>query len=324
MKILVTGGAGYIGSITTQILCDSQHNVVVFDNLERGYRQAVDQRAKFIQGDLRNKQDIFKALDYEKPDAVIHFAAYIEVGESMIKPNEFFENNVMGSLNLIKAMNETGCKKIIFSSTCATYGTPDKIPMDESLKQRPESVYGESKLISEKIFSWAKEIHNIDYVFLRYFNACGATDIYGEAHNPETHLIPLILQVAQGKRNEIKLFGDDYPTRDGTCIRDYIHVKDLAQAHILALKSTISGVYNLGNGEGYTVKEVIDVCRKITNHPIPMSIKPRRSGDCTTLVADSSKARDEMGWEPRYPDLESIITSAWNWHQKYPDGYTEG
>ena len=322
MKILVAGGAGYIGSVTTQMLCHADHQVVVFDNLERGYRPAVEPRAHFIPGDLRNKQDIQSALEVEQPDAIIHFAAYIEVGESMKEPLPFFENNVTGSLNLMQAMVETGCKKLIFSSTCATYGTPEKIPMDESLPQHPESVYGESKLLCEKIFQWAEKIHGVECVFLRYFNACGATEAYGEAHIPESHLIPLILQVAQGKREKIYIFGDDYETRDGTCVRDYIHIKDLAQAHILALKPEIRGAYNLGNGGGYTVKEVIDVCRNVTGHPIPAEVQPRREGDCTILVADATKAHHELGWDPQYPDLETIVKTAWAWHQAHPNGYS--
>ncbi|OUX37730.1 MAG: UDP-glucose 4-epimerase GalE [Kiritimatiellaceae bacterium TMED266] len=322
MKVLVAGGAGYIGSVTTQLLCDAGHDVVVFDNLERGYRPAVDPRATFIQGDLRNKEDILTALQTEQPEAVIHFAAYIEVGESMKEPLPFFENNVSGSLNLMHAMVEADCKKLIFSSTCATYGTPEKIPMDESLPQHPESVYGESKLLCEKIFQWAEQIHGVECVFLRYFNACGATEAYGEAHIPESHLIPLILQVAQGKREKIYIFGDDYETRDGTCVRDYIHIKDLAQAHILALEPGIRGAFNLGNGDGYSVKEVIDVCRRVTGHPIPAEIQPRRAGDCTTLVADATKARTQLGWNPQYASLETIVQSAWTWHQAHPEGYS--
>lgn len=322
MKVLVAGGAGYIGSVTTQLLCDAGHDVVVFDNLERGYCPAVDPRATFIQGDLRNKEDILTALQTEQPEAVIHFAAYIEVGESMKEPLPFFENNVSGSLNLMHAMVEANCKKLIFSSTCATYGTPEKIPMDESLPQHPESVYGESKLLCEKIFQWAEQIHGVECVFLRYFNACGATEAYGEAHIPESHLIPLILQVAQGKREKIYIFGDDYETRDGTCVRDYIHIKDLAQAHILALEPGIRGAFNLGNGDGYTVKEVIDVCRRVTGHPIPAEIQPRRAGDCTTLVADATKARTQLGWNPQYASLETIVQSAWTWHQAHPEGYS--
>jgi UDP-glucose 4-epimerase len=321
MKVFVAGGAGYIGSVTTEMLCDEGHDVVVFDNLERGYRPAVDARAKFIQGDLRYKEDIKSALLAERPDAVIHFAAYIEVGESMTDPLPFFENNVGGSLNLISGMVEAGCKKLIFSSTCATYGTPEKMPMDETLPQKPESVYGESKLLCEKIFHWAQEIHGVECVFLRYFNACGATEKYGEAHQPESHLIPLILQVAMGKREKIYIFGDDYETRDGTCVRDYIHIKDLAQAHILALRSGISGAFNLGNGDGYTVREVIEVCREVTGHPIPAEPQPRRAGDCTALVADAAKAKSVLGWNPQHAELKDIVESAWNWHQAHPEGY---
>jgi UDP-glucose 4-epimerase len=321
MKVLVAGGAGYIGSVTTEMLCDAGHDVVVFDNLERGHRAAIDPRASFVQGDLRNKDEIGRALLAERPDAVIHFAAYIEVGESMRDPMPFFENNVSGSLNLMTAMVASGCKKLIFSSTCATYGTPDRMPMDETLPQKPESVYGESKYLCEHIFKWGQEIHGIECVFLRYFNACGATETYGEAHNPESHLIPLVLQVAQGKREKIFIFGEDYETRDGTCVRDYIHIKDLAQAHILALKSGIGGGFNLGNGDGYTVKEVIDVCREVTGHPIPAEMQPRRPGDCTALVADATKAKTVLGWDPKFADLKTIVQSAWDWHQAHPNGY---
>ncbi len=321
MKILVAGGAGYIGSVTTEMLCDAGHEVVVFDNLERGHAEAIDPRAKFIQGDLRNKSDIVETMQAEKPEAVIHFAAYIEVGESMREPMPFYENNVGGSLNLMSAMVASDCKKLIFSSTCATYGTPERMPMDETLPQHPESVYGDSKYVCEHIFGWGGEIHGIECVFLRYFNACGATAKYGEAHNPESHLIPLVLQVAQGKREKIFIFGDDYETRDGTCVRDYIHIKDLAQAHILALKPGIRGGYNLGNGDGYTVKEVIEVCREVTGHPIPAELEPRRAGDCTALVADATKAKTELGWNPQFADLKSIVQSAWDWHQAHPNGY---
>jgi UDP-glucose 4-epimerase len=321
MKVFVAGGAGYIGSVTTEMLCDEGHKVVVFDNLERGFQAAVDPRAKFLQGDLRYKEDIKSALLAERPDAIIHFAAYIEIGESMKEPMPFFENNVSGSLNLMSAMVESGCKKLIFSSTCATYGTPARMPMDETLPQHPESVYGESKLLCEKMFRWGQEIHGIECVFLRYFNACGATEKYGEAHHPESHLIPLVLQVPLGKRDAICIFGDDYETRDGTCVRDYIHIRDLAQAHILALKPGIRGGYNLGNGDGYTVKEVIEVCRAVTGHPIPVELKPRRPGDLTALVADATRARTELGWDPQFPDLKSIVQSAWDWHRTNPDGY---
>jgi len=323
MKVLVAGGAGYIGSVTTEMLCDAGHEVTVFDNLERGHRAAVDLRAAFIQGDLRKPESIAAALAAVKPEAVIHFAAYIEVGESMVNPLPFFENNVSGSLNLVKAMVAADCKKLIFSSTCATYGTPEKMPMDETLPQIPESVYGESKLICEKMFRWAEKIHGVECVFLRYFNACGATTKYGEDHRPETHLIPLILQVPLGQREKIYIFGGDYDTPDGTCIRDYIHIRDLAQAHILALKPGLSGAFNLGNGDGYSVKEVIDVAREVTGHPIPAEMQPRRAGDCTRLISDSTKAKTILGWKPGYADLRSIVESAWNWHRANPAGYAE-
>ena len=323
MKVLVAGGAGYIGSVTTEMLCDAGHDVTVLDNLERCHRAAVDPRAAFVQADLRKPEELKTAFEAVRPEAVIHFAAYIEVGESMTNPMPFFENNVSGSLNLMKAMVAADCKKLIFSSTCATYGTPEKMPMDETLPQKPESVYGESKLLCEKIFQWAEQIHGVECVFLRYFNACGATEKYGEAHNPESHLIPLVLRVPQGKREKIFIFGEDYETRDGTCVRDYIHIKDLAQAHILALKEGTSGAFNLGNGDGYTVKEVIDVCREVTGHPIPAESQPRRPGDCTALVADATKARTVLGWDPQHADLREIVESAWNWHQAHPDGYAD-
>ena len=323
MKVLVAGGAGYIGSVTTEMLCDAGHAVTVFDNLERGHRAAVDPRAEFIQGDLRRPETIATAFAAANPEAVIHFAAYIEVGESMVEPLPFFENNVAGSLNLMKAMVAADCKKLIFSSTCATYGTPEKMPMDESLPQKPESVYGESKLLCEKIFQWSEKIHGVECVFLRYFNACGATEKYGEDHHPESHLIPLILQVPLGKREKIFIFGEDYDTPDGTAIRDYIHIRDLAQAHILALKPGISGAFNLGNGDGYSVKEVIEVAREVTGHPIPAEVQPRRAGDCTRLISDSAKAKTVLGWKPEHADLHSIVQSAWNWHQAQPDGYED-
>ncbi len=323
MKVLVTGGAGYIGSVTTEMLCDAGHEVIIFDNLERGYRAAIDARAKFIQGDLRVNSDILTAMAEVVPDAVIHFAAYIEVGESMNVPIPFFENNVSGALHLLEAMVANDVEKLIFSSTCATYGTPERIPMDEALPQHPESVYGESKLMCENLFKWAKKIHGLNPVFLRYFNAAGATAKYGEAHKPETHLIPLILQVPMGQREKIFIFGDDYDTPDGTCIRDYIHIRDLAQAHILALEPEIKGAFNLGNGDGYSVKEVIEVAREVTGHPIPAKLEPRRAGDCARLVSDSTKAKEVLGWKPEYADLHSIVESAWNWHKAHPNGYNK-
>ena len=321
MKILVTGGAGYVGSVTTHLLCNKGYDVTVFDNLERGFKEAIDERAYFIKGDLRNEKDILTAIDEVSPDAIIHFAAYIEVGESMKHPKMFSENNVGGSKNLIKAIINSSCKKLIFSSTCAVYGTPERIPLDESLPHNPQSIYAENKSECESLFLEASKNYDFECVFLRYFNASGASKNYGESHNPETHLIPLILQVALNQRKQIYIYGDDYKTKDGTCIRDYIHIEDLADAHISALKKGINGAYNLGNGNGYSVKEVINVCRKITNHPIPSKIVPARKGDSTILIADSSKAKNELNWTPKYPDLESIILSAWKWHKINPKGY---
>lgn len=321
--ILVAGGAGYIGSVTVAQLCDAGYTVVVVDNLERGYREAVDKRAIFIHADLRDKQAVLDIFAEHTPAAVIHFAAYIEVGESMSAPLAFFENNLLSPLNLMFAMQEQGTKKIIFSSTCATYGTPAVMPMNEDLPQHPESVYGESKLMAEHMFTWASSIHNFQTVFLRYFNASGAAGPLGEGHKPETHLIPLVLQVAMGQREKIYVFGDDYDTPDGSCIRDYIHVSDLAQAHVLALQDGISGAFNLGNGSGYSVKEVIQTARDITGHPIPAELVERRAGDPARLISDSAKARRVLGWKPRYPKLEDIISSAWDWHRSHPDGYGE-
>lgn len=322
MKILVTGGAGYVGSVTTHLLCNQLHEVIVFDNLERGFRSAIDPRALFVEGDLRNKKDILDVIQTNDPDAVIHFAGYIEVGESMKNPKEFTLNNVGGTKNLIDSMIQSSCRKVIFSSTCAVYGTPKVVPLSETLPHRPQSVYAKNKSECERLFLEASNKHDFECVFLRYFNASGAMEKYGEAHNPETHLIPLILQVALNKRKIINIYGNNYDTFDGTCIRDYIHIEDLAIAHIAALKKGVSGAFNLGNGNGYSVKQVIDVCRKITNHSIPSKVVSPREGDSTILISDSTKAKNELGWIPKYPDIESIIASAWEWHKSHPDGYS--
>ena len=321
MKIFLTGGAGYIGSITTECLLNEGHEVSVFDNLEQGHREAIDPRAGFIQGDLRDRDAVREAMISVRPDAVMHFAAYALVGESMDDPMMYFRNNVAGGIHLVEALLAADVKKFIFSSTCATYGFPDRIPMTEDLPQRPVNPYGESKLMFEKILLWAQERKGVQPVFLRYFNASGATGKYGEDHEPESHLIPLVLFVAQGKRDKIMIFGDDYDTPDGTCIRDYIHIVDLAQAHILAVTGDHTGAFNLGNGSGYSVKEVIDVAREVTGHPIPAEVAPRRPGDPDRLVASSKKAHDVLGWKPQYPDLQDIIEHAWAWHQAHPDGY---
>jgi UDP-glucose 4-epimerase len=321
MKVLVTGGAGYIGSVTTECLLNEGHEVVVFDNLEKGHRAAIDDRATLEVGDLRNPDDILRVMKAEKPDAVMHFAAYALVGESMENPGMYYENNLMGGINLANAMQATGVPKIVFSSTCATYGQPDRVPITEDTLQRPGNPYGESKLAFEKALRWYKDIYGIETVFLRYFNACGATEKFGEDHTPESHLIPLVLQVALGKRDKVFIFGDDYETPDGTCLRDYIHILDLAQAHILALTGDHSGAFNLGTGTGYSVKEVIDTAREVTGHAIPAEIAERRPGDPPRLVAGNAKARTELGWNPQFDDLRQIVASAWAWHQEHPNGY---
>ncbi len=323
MKIFVTGGAGYIGSVTSELLLDKGHQVVIFDNLERGHRPAVDPRAQFIGGDLRHHEQIEQAVAAARPDAVMHFAAYALVGESMEFPERYFRNNVIGGIHLAEAMRLSGVKKIIFSSTCATYGQPEKMPMTEDLPQRPANPYGESKLMLETVLKWYQQLHGFQPVFLRYFNACGATEKFGEDHDPETHLIPNVLKVALGQKKKVQIFGDDYDTPDGTCIRDYIHIVDLAQAHILALNEGISGAFNLGNGDGYSVKQVIDVARELTGHPIPAEMAPRRPGDPTRLIAGAQKAHDVLGWKPRYPDIRTIVQHAWAWHKAHPGGYAK-
>lgn len=321
MKILVTGGSGYIGSVTTELLCDDGHDVMVFDNLERGHREAVDPRARLVVGDLREPQPIRDALRAWRPDAVVHFAAYALVGESMQEPHTYFENNVGGGLNLLDAMLRADVRKIIFSSTCATYGQPDVLPMTEALPQRPTNPYGESKLMFETALRWEQERRGLQPVFLRYFNACGATEKYGEDHEPETHLIPNVLKVALGQAPAVPVFGDDYDTPDGTCIRDYIHIVDLARAHILALEKDVTGPFNLGTGTGFSVRQVIETCRQVTGHPIPVALSPRRPGDPAGLVAGAEKAKTVLGWQPRYPDLKTIVQHAWDWHRAHPRGY---
>ncbi len=321
MKLFVTGGAGYIGSVTSEMLLNQGHKVTIFDSLERGHRDAVDPRAKFVKGDLRERDSILKAMKAAKPDAVMHFAAYALVGESMEDPNLYFRNNVVGGQNLVEAMRAADVPKIIFSSTCATYGQPKKMPMAEDLPQCPQNPYGESKLMFEKILAWCGDRYGLKSVFLRYFNAAGASGKYGEDHTPESHLIPNVLFVALGKRKNVKIFGDDYPTPDGTCIRDYIHIADLAQAHILAVEKDVAGPFNLGNGDGYSVKEVVDISREITGRRIKADIAPRRPGDPARLIASAKKAHKVLGWRPQYPDLRQIIESAWKWHLAHPNGY---
>lgn len=329
MSILVLGGAGYIGSHTVQALVDAGRSVVVADNLSTGFKKAVHPKARFYQADIRSRPDLEHLFDNEDIEGVIHFAASSQVGESMKDPLKYYDNNMVGTKVLLDAMVAHGIDKIVFSSTAATYGEPERVPIEETDKTEPTNCYGETKLSMEKMMKWVSHAHGLKYVALRYFNASGAhpDGHIGEAHNPETHLVPLILQVPLGQRETIKVFGDDYPTPDGTCIRDYIHVCDLAQAHILALDYMLNGgqcdVFNLGNGVGFSVKEVIDCARKVTSHAIPDEITPRRAGDPAQLIASSQKAKDVLGWKPQFDDLSTIISSAWNWHKNHPHGYEE-
>lgn len=327
MRILVLGGAGYIGSHTVYELVDAGYEVIVIDNLLTGFKEAVHPQAKFYEGDIRDKIFLDNILSKEKIDGVIHFAASSQVGESMKNPLKYYNNNLCGTEVLLESMVEHGIDKIVFSSTAATYGEPESIPILETARTLPTNCYGETKLSMEKMFKWISKAHNLRYVSLRYFNACGAhpNGKIGEAHNPETHLIPLVLQVPNGKREYISVFGNDYDTKDGTCVRDYIHVNDLAQAHILAMeylsKGGESNIFNLGNGVCFTVKEVIETARKVTNHTIPIREEERRAGDPSVLIASSEKARKVLGWKPQYADLETIISTAWKWHVNHPDGY---
>ena len=329
MRILVLGGAGYIGSHTALELVKAGNEVVIADNLVTGYRKAIPEGAKFYEGDLRDSDFLDNLFHQENIDAVIHFAAYSLVGESVTNPLKYYDNNLYGTKVLLEAMVKNNVGKIVFSSTAATYGEPENIPILESDRTCPTNPYGETKLAMEKMFKWTAEAHGLRYVSLRYFNACGADEsgTIGEAHNPESHLIPLILQVPNGKRETISIYGTDYDTPDGTCIRDYIHVTDLAQAHILAVQYLNNGgesdIFNLGNGVGYSVREVIETARKVTGHPIPATETSRRAGDPARLVASSEKAKSVLGWKPVHDSLEEIIASAWNWHKNHPNGYDE-
>ena len=321
MKILVVGGAGYIGSVCAELLLDEGHEVAIFDNLTEGHRAAVDPRAQFIHGELQDRRVIEDALSGTRPEAVMHFAANALVGESMQNPSKYFRNNVANGLNLLDAMIGTGVRRLIFSSTCAIFGPPERVPIDETMPMRPINPYGESKLAFEKVLRWYDEIHGLKFVSLRYFNAAGASPKFGEDHRIETHLIPNVLQVALGQKPHVEIFGTDYETPDGTCIRDYIHIIDLARAHILALKSPRSEFYNLGTGGGASVREVIDCCRKVTGLKIDVAEKARRPGDPPRLIASSKKIKKELGWDPQFQSLEAIVESAWAWHQKFPRGY---
>ena len=325
MNVLVTGGAGYIGSIVAEELIREGESVVVFDNLYTGHRAAVPPEAIFVEGDLADRAAVKAVFDTYEIDAVMHFASYTLVGESMEQPFKYLGDNVTNGLNLLQEAVAHGVRRFILSSTANLFDQPERMPIDEEERIIPGSPYGESKHILERILHWMDRIFGFRYAALRYFNAAGAspTGERGEDHDPETHLIPRVLQVALGQRDKIVIFGDDYPTRDGTCVRDYIHVVDLAQAHILALRALDQGsrTYNLGNGRGFTVKEVIETCREVTGHPIPAEVGPRRPGDPAILVASSEKIRRELGWEPKYPDLRTIVEHAWEWHRTHPHGY---
>ncbi|NMA43354.1 MAG: UDP-glucose 4-epimerase GalE [Oligosphaeraceae bacterium] len=322
MHVFVTGGAGYIGSCCCEYLLDQGHQVTVFDALLTGYRQAVDPRANFIEGNLADYAAIDSAIKKASPDGLIHFAAFIEVGESMSDPLKYFRNNVANALNLCQAAVENQVPKLVFSSTAAVYGMPSNIPISEDEPTDPINPYGEAKLMFEKILSWQHRLKGLHYCALRYFNAAGASRNYGEAHRPESHLIPLIMEAAEGKRKLIRIFGDDYDTPDGTCIRDYVHVLDLAQAHLLALQSDFCGSLNLGSGFGHSVKEVVEMVRRVSGKRFTVEVVARRPGDPARLIADSSAAKRILGWQPVYDSLEQIVQSAWDWRCKNPDGYS--
>lgn len=323
MNIFLTGGAGYIGSAATELLLKAGHDITVYDSLVKGYRAAIPEGAHFIHADLADKERLSAALTERPYDAVLHFAAFIEAGESMRNPGLFFHNNLVHSIGLIEACAQARISRFVLSSTAAVYASSDD-PLSETSQLGPVNVYGHTKLMIEQVLEWYRQIYGMRYAALRYFNAAGALDNRGEAHHPETHLIPLVLQVALGQRPDIKIYGTDYPTPDGTCIRDYVHIADLVEAHLLALEELDQRdrlVYNLGNGNGYSVREVIETARGVTGHPIPVEETPRRPGDAPRLVASSERIQSELGWKPVYPSLKEIIATAWEWHRTHPDGY---
>ncbi len=325
MKILITGGAGYIGSIVTEMCLAAGDDVTVYDNLSTGHRRAVPADARFVEGDVSDQERLAGVFRETGTEAVIHMAGFIEAGESMRDPGKYFRNNTCRPVSLLEAMVEAGVGEILFSSTAAVYGNPVTELLDEDHPREPTNAYGESKLLFERLLDWYDRVHGIRHAALRYFNAAGATGERGEDHRPETHLIPLILQTALGRRGRIDIFGTDYPTPDGTCIRDYIHIADLGQAHLLALRSLERGSihYNLGNGRGYSVREVIDSVRRVTGRDFPVVESGRRAGDPGVLVASSERISAELGWQPQHPSLDEIVASAWEWHQSHPDGYQE-
>ena len=319
MRILVTGGAGYIGGTVARLLLAGGNRVTIYDNLSHSKRAAVAAGAEFVEGDLADRPLLEKTLQAGHFDGVMHFAALIEAGESMQKPEIYFRNNTVGTLTLLEAMLATGQDRLVFSSTAACYGEPEVTPILEDARLEPTNPYGESKLLVEKMLGWFNRIHGLRYASLRYFNVAGAIAGYGEAHEPESHLIPLVLDVALGRRKSIQVFGEDYPTRDGTCVRDYIHVQDLADAHLLALEALKTKdrlIYNIGNGQGFTVREVIESVRRVTGRPIAVEACARRAGDPAVLVASSEKIKQELGWRPRFADLDTIVASAWEWQQR--------
>ena len=321
MKLLVTGGAGYIGSICVEQLLNHGHQVEVLDNLSEGHRVAVDPRAKFYELDLANRPELFRLMEEIRPEAVMHFAANALVPESMTNPSKYFRNNVANGINLLEACVQAGVGKFIFSSTCAIFGVPKKVPITEDLPKEPINPYGESKLMFERILNWYHRQHGLTYVCLRYFNAAGCSQKFGEHHWQETHIIPNVLKVPLGQKPHVEVFGTDYPTPDGTCVRDYIHIIDLAHAHRLALDVKQSDVFNLGSGDGYSVKQVVAAARRVTGHAIPVIEKPRRPGDPPKLVGDSTKIRKQLGWKPQFDSIEAIVDSAWQWHKAHPKGY---
>jgi UDP-glucose 4-epimerase len=325
MNILVTGGAGYIGSAAAEALLKAGHTVTVFDSLVKGYRQAVPPEAKFILADLADSEALGKVLHDGKFDAVMHFAAFIEAGESMKEPGPFYGNNLVNSLGLVEAVHRAGISRFVLSSTAAVYASSDE-PLTEASPLGPTNVYGHTKLVIEQALDWYRKIYGLHYSALRYFNACGALPGRGEAHQPESHLIPRVLKVALGQGEAVSIFGSDYPTPDGTCIRDYIHIADLVSAHLLALEALGESdrlIYNLGNGRGYSNREVVETARRVTGCPIPVVEAPRRPGDAPRLVASSEKIRRELGWKPQHPELEDILAGAWKWHRTHPQGYTQ-
>ena len=324
--ILVTGGAGYIGSVVVAQLVQRGYQAIVYDDLSHGHRKALPQAATLVVGDIADRGALDRVFREFRPQAVMHFAAFIEAGESMQRPEKYFRNNTANALTLLEAMLAHDVKRFVFSSTAALYGTPEKTPIEENAPLHPTNAYGESKLLVEQMLEWLHRVHGLRYACLRYFNAAGAAWPQGEDHHPESHLIPLALQVALGTRKELAIFGTDYPTPDGTCVRDYVHVTDLASAHLLvleALKDKDRLIYNLGNGQGFSVRQVIETARRVTGHAIPAKESPRRPGDPAVLVASSEKIKRELGWKPQYPDLESIVRTAWEWRKANPNGYAD-